>query len=248
MAFPVDQFVLFGDSLTERSFLVDRNGWGLQLCQAYIRKVDIINRGYGGYNTDWCIQILPRILHSAAKSATKIKLFTIFLGANDATIPEAKHHVPLKQYEVNLKAMVQMVRSADPETRIVLLTPPPLDDAAWKAFREAQGESLDRGMQTTKVYRDVCLEVAKSENVVCLDTWPVFLDAYLTPGPEFAGLFDDGLHFSASGNQRLFDALFALIGASWPDLRPENMPHILPFWRDVDTSNVEKSLFGKWEL
>lgn len=41
--------VLLGDSITETASL--EGGWGQLLSKDYIRKADIINRGYGGYNS-----------------------------------------------------------------------------------------------------------------------------------------------------------------------------------------------------
>ena len=44
--------VLFGDSLTQRSF--EPSGWGAALAHLYGRRCDVYNRGFGGYNTRWC--------------------------------------------------------------------------------------------------------------------------------------------------------------------------------------------------
>jgi hypothetical protein len=45
------QIVLFGDSITQRSFSV--GGWGARLAHDYMRKADVLNRGFSGYNSAW---------------------------------------------------------------------------------------------------------------------------------------------------------------------------------------------------
>jgi lysophospholipase L1-like esterase len=40
------QVVLLGDSITQNSF--DSGGWGAQLAHWYVRKADVVNRGFSG--------------------------------------------------------------------------------------------------------------------------------------------------------------------------------------------------------
>ena len=42
------KIVAFGDSLTQRGFDVDQGGWLAQLANAYVRRFDVVNRGYSG--------------------------------------------------------------------------------------------------------------------------------------------------------------------------------------------------------
>lgn len=49
----------------------------------------------------------------------------------------------------NLRSMVQHLRSVDvPEDRIVLITPPPLCEAAWEKECLAQGDHTWVGLET----------------------------------------------------------------------------------------------------
>lgn len=50
--------ILFGDSLTQRSFDFSASGWGLQLSSYWQGKVDVLNRGFSGYNTRWAGYLL----------------------------------------------------------------------------------------------------------------------------------------------------------------------------------------------
>lgn len=68
---------------------------------------------------------------------------TIFFGANDSSLKDEnpKQHVPLDEYSANLRDMVQYLRSVDiPKERVILITPPPLCEAAWEKECILKGE------------------------------------------------------------------------------------------------------------
>lgn len=44
----LDQIVLFGDSITQQSFHPGFHGWGAVLANAYVRKLEVVNRGFSG--------------------------------------------------------------------------------------------------------------------------------------------------------------------------------------------------------
>lgn len=48
-----------------------------------------------------------------------------------------RQHVPLEEYKSNLEKIVNYVKGIGCKN-IVLITPPPVDDAAWKEFREVR--------------------------------------------------------------------------------------------------------------
>lgn len=53
-----DVFMLFGDSITQLGW--QANTFAQRLACAYVRKIDIINRGLSGYNTEWAIPIFEQ--------------------------------------------------------------------------------------------------------------------------------------------------------------------------------------------
>lgn len=56
-----------------------------------------------------------------------------------------KQHVPLAEYAANLHTMVRQLSAAGvPASRIVLVTPPPLCEAAWEQECLLQGERRAR--------------------------------------------------------------------------------------------------------
>jgi isoamyl acetate esterase len=76
-----DQIILFGDSLTQFSWDLDQGGIGARLAgtsipmwattasfqrlnnapDLYVRKLDILNRGFSGYNTDWALPVWGQV-------------------------------------------------------------------------------------------------------------------------------------------------------------------------------------------
>lgn len=80
------QFVLFGDSITQRSF--GPGGWAAALADTYTRRVDIVNRGYSGYNSRWALTLLDHVFPptAAGAAAADVRLATVFFGANDAAL------------------------------------------------------------------------------------------------------------------------------------------------------------------
>ncbi|CAG8441449.1 13513_t:CDS:2, partial [Ambispora gerdemannii] len=248
-----DQIVLFGDSLTQRSFDANNNGWGALLLNAYARKLDVFNRGYSGYNTRCAKYILPQLLPASSSSSPKIQLLIIFFGANDAAIPPSSQHVPLQEYKQNLEWLVDLVKNPEskyysPETRVLLVTPPPPDNDAWEEFCRLQGNTVPRNTSVTKLYADACIEVALRIGVPCADVWSGIMNRVWEKKVDEDGgvkelkLTDflcDGLHFGALGNETVFNIVMGSIRKNWPELDPEKLPLILPDYSSLDFENPE---------
>lgn len=70
-------------------------------------QVDVINRGYSGYNTRWASHLLHSIF---PPDQHKIQLVTLFWGANDAALP-GRH-----------RCIIADVQNMDQTKRIAFLT------------------------------------------------------------------------------------------------------------------------------
>ena len=100
--------VLFGDSITQQAFGVDgRVGWASLLAADYSRRADVLNRGFSGYNTKMALDLLPSIF---TQGDSGVLFCTVFFGANDATLPGERQHVPIDDYEKNLETIVTSIR------------------------------------------------------------------------------------------------------------------------------------------
>jgi len=87
-------------------------------------------------------------------------------------------HVPLARYKHNLIAIINhpLVKAQAP--RIILVTPPPINQYATEEADRAKGHSqARRTAQHTKSYADAVKEVAAADDVACLDLWTAFMAA-----------------------------------------------------------------------
>lgn len=97
--------IAFGDSITQHGFNTDIHGWVSKMADWWTRRVDMINRGYSGYNTRWA-----RLMFEDVIIPEKPDFLFIFFGANDAIDVSEVHHVPLAEYTDNLRAIVGLAR------------------------------------------------------------------------------------------------------------------------------------------
>jgi lysophospholipase L1-like esterase len=95
----------FSFRLDNTSFLHSSIRWVARLGEWWSRKVDIINRGYSGYNTKWALKIFNEVVLSL-----KPNFVIIFYGANDAAIESSVQYVPLTVYQQNLITFVQRIQ------------------------------------------------------------------------------------------------------------------------------------------
>ena len=220
------QIVLFGDSITQQSFAP--GGWGAAVANQYQRTADVTLRGYSGYNTRWALRLLPGLFPQSAVRTPA--LVTVLFGANDANLPPplrgnhesaSRQHVPIDEYIDNLRAIIDAVgQTGDGTAKLLLITPPPIDEKAWHAFcvdtygvdRHADP---NRSHKATKAYADAVVRVGKETGTPTLDLHAAFLDR-----GDWSACFRDGLHPNAAGGMLIGDAILAAIAAHFPDLRP----------------------------
>ncbi|KAF1830142.1 SGNH hydrolase [Decorospora gaudefroyi] len=254
MSAPYEQFFLFGDSITQDSFSQERGfGFAAALQAAYIRRLDVINRGFSGYNTRQALKILPTLV--PPPSHAKIRFLTIFFGANDSSLPDApnKQHIPLDEFVTNLETIVSHPQIKAHSPRIILVAPPPINEHLWWPRDQSSGYSrVSRLASTTKEYADAVVELGTRLNLPVVDLWKAFMvktgfkaDAWKRGQPlpgsleiaqsdALVELMYDGLHFNPAGYEIFYQELIKLIAERWPDQMPEQVPMVLPAWNDQD--------------
>lgn len=146
------------------------------MSEHYNRVLDVVNRGFSGYNSRWAIPSLHQILANKkqreAGQIQKARLITIWFGANDAMLPSSTQHVPLDEYKENLTTIIQLLQSPtsdlySPDTRIVLLTPGPTGAVS----------NPDRRPERPLMYAKACLEVGEAVGVPVLDVYKAIVQA-----------------------------------------------------------------------
>jgi len=240
---PYAQIILFGDSLTQQCSSPSLS-FALQpaLQDHYLRRLDVLNRGFSGYTSTQALAVLPQFMPAPAQAA--VRILTVLLGANDACLPGAPsgQHVPLARYAANLRRIVAhpCVRAHAP--RILLITPPPVDE--YGLAEAGDGAAASRSAQHTAKYAEAARLVGEEGGVVVLDLWARFIAAAggpdgdgLLPGDrrrprvrELSRYFRDGLHFTGDGYRFMFENVRYAFDKAWPDLVAEVIPARFPPW------------------
>lgn len=231
------QIVLFGDSITQHSF--GSGGWGAAIAHAYSRKADVVLRGYSGYNSRWALFLLSHIF-APGLAASPIAV-TIFFGANDAALLEGtgrRQHVPLKEYEDNLRKMVEHIKKCSSNTLVVLITPPPIDEVGRREFARVRygdmaSDEPDRTNEITGKYAQHCLALAKELGLPSVNLWSIMQK---TDGWQKKFL-SDGLHLTSEGNAVVSQEVIKIFdGAGFADL-----PYDFPMHSDIDEEDPGKT-------
>jgi lysophospholipase L1-like esterase len=256
----MDQFILFGDSITQQCFDQEygRGFFGPALTNHYVRRLDIVNRGFSGYNTFQALKVLPKFMSSPQQAS--VRFMMIFFGANDARLPNTPggpdQHVPLEEFQSNLrKIATHQCIKAHQDIRIILVTPPPVDERSLVEADQTKypgmGAIMRRTAVTTAKYAQAVRDLGDELQMPVLDIWTAMLEqagySAKNRSPKvFPGSTDDalsytleqflhdGLHFSHSAYELLFQELIALIERRWPDQAPERLPFVLPAWDDEE--------------
>ena len=205
--------VLLGDSITQQSF--DVGGWGQRLSNHYVRRADVVNRGFSGYNTRWVLEVLER---GAGGMFGQIRphpvLVTVFLGANDAALEDGaafRQHVPLEEYGANVEKIVQTVRAqvhaagGTESVKVLLITPPPVDDS-----KRTEGERTNKA---AKAYADTVVSLGERMGLGVID-----LHTLMMQDPAWKQLLSDGLHLTPEGGRAVFLAVLDGIAKNSPEL------------------------------
>ena len=133
----------------------------------------------------------------------------ICFGANDSCLPQdpTGHHVPVDIYRDNLIAMVNSPEVKAHAPRILLLTPPPIDEYQRIVADGAKGYLLRRTAENTFKYALAAEAAASVLEVPLVDIWTSFLlhagwvqgytiagSQMIAPNEVLQGLFTDGEH------------------------------------------------------
>ena len=188
------QILFLGDSITQYAFNIEMKGFCAQLANDYTRRVDIINRGFSGYNSKQILGHIQEILRSFHSA----HLGFLFLGANDAA--GDSQGVQLAEFSQNMGRIVEELQKQ--VKRVILVTPPPV------------GEYEHRRNSVTKQYRDAVLLLARERGLAAIDLYSVF-------GADFKEKLADELHLNALGNTLVYREIQKCLGDEMEEFLPE---------------------------
>ncbi|RMZ90874.1 hypothetical protein DV736_g1906, partial [Chaetothyriales sp. CBS 134916] len=233
------QFVLFGDSITQEG----HSTLGVEVANYYIRRLDVLNRGFGQYTSTMGLKLLPKFFPTTMpcpeSDTPRVRLMTVFFGANDASRLDAEWSgIPLETYKDTLRQIATYQGINVHQTKVIFINPPPFDE------HRSLGNNISRSSENTAIYAAACCEVASSLSLPCLDLWSIFMriagwkgsgsDEKLIgsldrePSEALEQLLKDGLHPSAYGYAIIWEHLKHLIENELPTEIPERLPYIYP--------------------
>ena len=210
--------LLLGDSQTQLGW--SGGGWVSLLAEKYVRRVDIINRGLSGYNTRMLLQVLPEILEQI--DATKIKIVTLMMGSNDASLEHSEQAVPVEEfYENMLKIVTMLLNHGIKREAIILISPPPVIPDKWMKYKN----SLPGPVMENYKDNELTKKFAVREYYPKL----AFVDLFseLMKSRNLDSALSDGLHLDKPGHKTLFDLLTGEF-----DQRLDSKME-LPEWREL---------------
>ncbi|PQK12623.1 hypothetical protein BB8028_0003g12390 [Beauveria bassiana] len=259
MAVPYPQVVLLGDSLFQFSVDTDEGfSFEAALQSRYSRRFDVVNRGLSGYNTANILKYFDRLFPEKTSSSPEIKYLVILLGANDAVLPlpNTWQHVPLEKYGENLSNIIEHPRIRAHNPKILLVTPPPLDEIKTTEDDKAEGFPCSiRRAATSAQYSQKARDVAaKYDNVTLIDLYQVLMDKAINmvPGDFEKGgplpgtldngkraglkeLLPDGLHLGGTAYREFYKILWPHIGHEWLHLAEgDRTGYVFPDWRTFE--------------
>ena len=103
---------------------------------------------------------------------------TVFFGANDACLPgsSSKQCCPLPEYVQNLKDIVTHPTVTAHNPRIILITPPPINEYKLEAADREKGYvEARRSAENTRMYATACREVGEELGIAVLDFWSIVM-------------------------------------------------------------------------
>lgn len=227
--------VLFGDSITEFSFgETYQVGWGSLLSSMYSRRADVLSRGFSGYNTKHALGVMESVFRSnndgegrvgavinenneTKKSAVPLLFCTVFFGANDASLPTARQHLPINQYEENIREMILGIRkktiaykkdaNGKDQVPIILFTPPPVSSKAWDHYCTVTSPRplSPRSNEKSKEYGMKVKAIGEEMGCAVVDTFTLLGGD--NAEEEYSKFLSDGLHLNGEGNKIVFQGL-----------------------------------------
>ncbi|KAI1173941.1 SGNH hydrolase [Nemania sp. FL0916] len=254
MAKPYNQIVLFGDSLFQGCSNVDQ-GFSFQgaLQHLCMRGLDVVNRGLSGYNTKNALELLPLIFPPPSPANPRIEYLLVLLGANDAClpVPTSSQGVPIDQYKENLIKIITHEHIKAHNPKILLVTPPPLDEIRSFVIDLANGhKEVVRKAAVSAQYSETVRQVAAEvPGVVLVDLQKALMEKAISMTPDYdpsgpplgypeggkrgalEQLLPDGLHMSGEGYKVLFDIVKPHITL------PEDY-FVYPDWRIMNPGNI----------
>lgn len=238
---PPPQLLLFGDSITQGATSLQN-----ELIKRFMRRLDVINRGFGGYNTNSGLVLLPSFFPAVApsKSVPRVAAMTVAFGANDSCSPGEPQHCDLDTYRANVKRILHWEGVRLHRTKVILVTPAPVEEYRLPHDGKDRADRIAR-------YAQAIRDIGKEEGVPVVDLWMAMMrrtgweegcegalpgSSSAAPAMELGRLFYDGLHFTQEGYDIYTEELLHVLEREVPECQ-EGIDPWYPQWDKFHPSN-----------
>jgi len=184
------KIICFGDSITEMGTSLGLRGYVAQLTDRYVRRADVLSRGFSGYTTREAV----RLIKTAVLNENPDFVVMLF-GANDSVLCDQIQHVPLQEYRDNLEKMASDIACVG--AWMILVTPPPVCEIKTKS----------RTLDHTEQYAQACYELGLEMNLPVIN---LFHRIQEEPDWEKTCMLD-GIHLDAPGMDILYEEITLLL-------------------------------------
>ncbi len=182
------KLILFGDSLTYGYGVSSNENIETLIKNAY-PSWKVINKGINGDSTRDARKRFERDVASL-----KPDIVTFLFGSNDSAMGEG--YITLYEYNINLEMMIEKLKLINPKCKIIMITPPPVDDTVFMPYN--YNERLEP-------YVENCRNLAKKHNLVLAD-FNLHLKEVIKNGID-EYLQEDGEHLSKKGYIEFFKCI-----------------------------------------
>ena len=185
--------VLFGDSLTYGYGVFKKDNIA-SLIQNRFKKLSVINSGVNGDTTREALKRLNRDVISFSPV-----IATILFGSNDSA-PSENAYRTIYEFNKNMRAIIDTIKTSKKGTEIILITPPPVDDGVFMP-------------STTNArlapYCDAIREIAQRQGLFLCDLNKEF--PRMSGGNIEPYIQEDGCHLTEKGYMAFYNCLEPLI-------------------------------------
>merc|ERR1711936_489959 len=192
-------------------------GWAQGLAENLVRRVDIINRGFSGYNTRMIQTILPDIF--TTETLSRARVVCIFLGSNDASMEDTnpEQAVPVEDFGENEKCTAALNMKPGPN------------------LPNCKSNDL------TKTFAVECGEVAKRFNLTFVDLFSHLMNP--SNNINLTSALSDGLHLGKDGHDALLSLLLPVFNKKLGGA-PDAL--MFPEWKELDNADTAGS-YKEWK-
>jgi lysophospholipase L1-like esterase len=168
-------------------------------------------------------------------------------------LPSTIQHVPIDQYKENLKKIITHPNITVHNPKIIVVTPPPLDEIRRSELETDADGGPQRLHKVSADYSQKAREVAEEvPGVILVDLWQAIMDAAIKDTPGFTAgngnlgeprdgkgkeevqgalpsYLHDGLHMTGKAYEVFYNVLSPHIKGDWTKRGKE-----FPEWRDIN--------------